>query len=47
MRQWNRVARIEENNKALKISTRNRERKRQPRISTLEDNIQMDLNGKV
>ena len=32
--------------KAMKISTWNRVRKRQLRITTLEDNIKMDLNGK-
>jgi len=47
MRQWKHVARMEEKNKALKISTWNRLRKRQLRISTLEDNIQMDFNGKT
>jgi hypothetical protein len=45
-RQWNHVARMGEKKKAKKISTWNRVRKRQLRISTLQDNIQMDLNGK-
>jgi hypothetical protein len=47
MKQWNHVARMDEKNKALKISTWNRVHKRQLRISTLEDNIQMHLNGKI
>ena len=46
MRQWNRVARMGQKKKALKISTWNQVRKRQQRISALQDNIQMDLSGK-
>jgi hypothetical protein len=47
MKQWNHVARMAETKMALKISTWNRVCKKQLRISALEDNNQMDLNGKI